>query len=151
MHGFISYSHRDATMVRTFKDHLKVGMQPLGVDLWIDEEIRPGDVWDDKIKDALDRANLFIFCISIHFLTSPYINKVELKHARAKHDRGDALVLPVIFKDCLYEAVDFIRNLQALPKGARPITQCRPYDKAYAATVRDIVHTVQERMGGHAS
>jgi TIR domain len=147
MQAFISYSHKDASMVQNFHKHLKASMKPIGVNLWIDEEIRPGDLWDNKIKDALVKAQIFIFCVSIDFLMSKYINQVEIVEARKKHNAGDALIIPVLMRPCAYDSADFIKDLQALPKGAKPVTSWRPYDTAYDASARSIAALVKDRMG----
>lgn len=146
MQGFVSYSHQDADMVLPFYEHLKVATKPCGVDFWIDEEIRAGDVWDQKIKTALTKTQVFVFCVSIGFINSRYIQQVELKDARAKHDRGEALIIPVLMKDCPFEAVEFLKELQVLPKGAKPITSKRPYAKGYAETARAIAKLLNERL-----
>jgi hypothetical protein len=146
LQGFVSYSHKDADMVLPFYGHLKVTTQPCGVHFWIDEEIRVGDLWDGKIREALAKAQVFIFCVSINFINSRYIQQVELKDARDKHNRGEAIIIPVLMKDCPFEAVEFLKELQILPKGAKPITSKRPYDKGYTETARAIAKLLQERM-----
>lgn len=57
MQGFISYSHLDTERVEKLRKQLHPVTRVLGIDLWIDERIRAGEVWDRKIKDALDRAS----------------------------------------------------------------------------------------------
>lgn len=146
MQGFVSYSHRDANLVLPFYEHLKAATKPCGIDFWIDEEIRAGDLWDGKIKAALAKTQVFIFCVSINFINSRYIQQIELKDAREKHDRGEALIIPVLMKDCPFEAVEFLKELQILPKGAKPITSKRPYDKGYTETARAIAALLMERM-----
>jgi hypothetical protein len=109
LNGFISYSPKDADLVLPFAAHLKVATAPLGVKFWIDEEIRAGDLWEHKIKAALATTQVFIFCVSIHFINSRYIQQVELKDAREKHDRCDAIIIPVLMRDCPFEAVEFLK------------------------------------------
>lgn len=146
MQGFVSYSHRDAEMVLSFVEHLEAATRTCGVNFWIDEQIRAGDLWDGKIKAALANTQVFIFCVSIGFINSRYIQQVELKDARDKHERGEAIVIPVLMKHCPFEAIEFLKELQILPKGAKPITSIRPYDKAFDETARAIAALLQERM-----
>jgi hypothetical protein len=84
MQGFISYSHRDADSVDRLRRQLYPITRALGVDLWIDGRIHAGDVWDRKIRDALDRATLFLFCISSDLIFSKCVDQVELRAAREK-------------------------------------------------------------------
>jgi hypothetical protein len=151
MQGFISYAHVDAAMVGGLRQHLNVVCAALGITLWIDEEIRPGDLWDGKIKRALSEAHIFIFCVSPGFLNSRYIAQVELVAAREKHDAGEALIIPILLKACPFEYVEFLKELQALPKGARPITGWKPYDNGYANAARGIGELLKERLATGAA
>jgi TIR domain len=133
-------------MVSGFRKHLNVVCESLGIKIWIDEEIRPGDLWDGKIKHALSEAQVFIFCVSPSFLNSRYIAQVEVVEARKKHDVGEALIIPILLKHCPFEYVEFLKELQALPKGARPITGWKPYDKGYQDAARGIGRLLEERL-----
>lgn len=55
-YAFVSYAHADADMV--FPD--LVALRQLGVNIWYDEGIDPGNEWPDEVAKALDRASLFI-------------------------------------------------------------------------------------------
>jgi hypothetical protein len=145
MQGFISYAHVDAKMVSDFRKHLNVISDTLKIKLWIDEEIRPGDIWDGTIKRALGRAQVFVFCVSPSFLNSRYIGTVELVEARKKHDRGEAIIIPVMLKECPYEYVAFLKELQAVPAGGKAITKWRPYDSGYVDAARRIGSLLKER------
>jgi hypothetical protein len=136
MQGFISYSHCDEDRVGKLRRQLDPVMNAFGVDLWIDERIRAGDVWDRKIKEALTRTRLFLFCISADLLFSKYIEQVELREAREKYDRGEALLVPVILRDCLWEWVKPFAELQAVPKGGRAIQLWSPQETGYADAAR---------------
>lgn len=148
MQGFISYSHCDTGRVERLQRQLYPVMRSLGVDLWIDERIRAGDVWDRKISEALDRARLFLFCISADLLFSKYIEQVELRKAREKYDRGEALLIPVILRDCTWEWVVPFAELQAVPKCGRAIQLWNPQDTGYADAARRIGVMLREHLAG---
>ena len=138
MQGFISYSHCDADQVDELRRQLHRVVRKLGIELWIDEQIRVGDKWDSKIKEALGTAELFLFCVSPDLLFSQYVEEVEVKAARAKRDCGKALMVPVILRDCLWEWVDVFAELQAVPKGGWAIQLWNPRDSGYADAARRI-------------
>lgn len=148
MRGFISYSHCDGDRVEKLRRQLFPITRALGIDLWIDEEIRAGDVWDRKIRQALSQARLFLFCISSDLLFSKYVDSVELKEARRKYDRGEALLVPVILRDCTWEWVTPFAELQAVPKGGRAIQLWSPQDKGYADAARRIGVMLKDHLAG---
>ena len=146
----MSYAHRDADRVDRLRRQLHPVTRALGVDLWIDEQIHPGHHWDHKIREALAGARLFIFCISADLLFSEYIEQVELKEARAKYDRGEALMVPVILRDCTWEWVEAFAELQAVPKRGRAIQLWTPQDSGYADAARRIGIMLQDYLAGAA-
>lgn len=148
MHGFISYSHRDAERVDRLRRQLYPVTNTLGVNLWIDEEIRAGDKWDLKIRQALANARLFIFCISPDLLFSQYVNQVELAEARDKCVRGEGLMVPVILRDCTWEWVEIFAELQAVPKHGRAIQLWSPQDSGYADAARRIGTMLKDHLAG---
>jgi hypothetical protein len=148
MHGFISYSHSDSDRVEQLRRHLHPVTRSLGVDVWIDEKIRAGDAWDQKIKEALEHATLFLFCISSDLLFSKYVEQVEIKVAREKYDRGAALMVPIILRDCTWEWVDVFSQLQAVPRHGRAIQLWSPQDSGYADAARRIGTMLREHLAG---
>ncbi len=57
---FISYSHKDSSVVYPAIEHL----HRLGYRIWYDEGIDPGNEWPDEVANALDRSSFFIVFIS---------------------------------------------------------------------------------------
>jgi hypothetical protein len=142
MAGFLSYAHEDKKMVRELQQQFPA----LPVSIWIDQEILAGDDWDQTIKDALNRATLFIFCISPAFVNSRYIQSIELPHARDKHNNGKALIVPVVLKPVMWDHISFLAKLQAVPEGADPIQLWRPQSEGYFDAARRI-RLMLERRG----
>ena len=151
MHGFISYAHCDAEQVDRLRRQLIPVTRKLGIDLWIDDQIQPGDLWDGKIKDALAAAELFIFCVSSDLLFSRYVDQIELRKAREKRNRGEALMVPVILRDCLWDWVDAFAELQAVPKHGRAIQLWSPQDAGYADAARRIGAMLKDYLAGTSS
>lgn len=55
-YAFVSYAHADAHLV--FPDLAE--LRRLGVNIWYDEGIDPGNEWPEEIAEALDRSSLFV-------------------------------------------------------------------------------------------
>jgi len=151
MQGFISYSHLDTERVDKLLRQLHPVARALGIDLWIDERILAGERWDGKIKEALVKAQLFLFCISADLLFSTYIEQIEVKEARAKCDRGEAIMVPVILRDCTWEWVPAFAELQAVPRRGRAIQLWNPQDSGYADAARRIGTMLRDYLAGNAT
>jgi len=57
---FVSYSHKDASLVYPELDRL----HGLGFRIWYDEGIDPGNEWPEEVAKALDRSSFFLVFIS---------------------------------------------------------------------------------------
>lgn len=79
-HGFVNYLLRQ----------VRARLQEMGVPdavLWQDRSsIEPGDVWSDKILDALNRAELFMAIVSRNYITSPWC-KQELSVMKSRIEK----------------------------------------------------------------
>lgn len=53
-----------------------------------------------------------------------------MKRALARHEAGEAVVLPILLRDCKWSRAPFAK-LQALPKDAKPVTSWTNRDEAW--------------------
>ena len=134
---FLSYSHQDEAM----KDQLNVFFAPLRrsgkIAVWHDRQILPGEEWDPAIKQELAEADLILLLVSPHFLASDYIWQNEISKAMERHERREAVVIPVILRPCDWQDMPFAK-VQGLPRNARPVTQYANADDAYLEIVQGI-------------
>jgi hypothetical protein len=118
---FISYSHKD----EEFKDELVqmvAGLQRRGViDAWQDRRIEPGAEWFQAIKQAINECDLALLLVSRHFIASPFINDEELPDLLKRRQQDGLTVIPIIVRDCLWTSEPLLKDLQALPKDAKPV------------------------------
>lgn len=91
---FISYSHKDAKWMEEMRPFLEP-LKRYGVEQWADTKIEIGDYWKDKIMESLNEAKAAILLLSIHFVNSDFITKIELPTLlKAAKDKG-TLIIPV--------------------------------------------------------
>ena len=139
---FISYSKKD----RDFVFKLKNDLNKNGVHTWIDvEQINPGTMWQDEIKNGINKTNTFIIVLSENYFTSNWVN-IELALAQNKK------IIPIRIDNALYtkiptairdrQWIDFYVNyevalnllLQAIPdsnKIKKPIKPSKILSKGY--------------------
>ena len=69
---FISYAHQDSVRVRDFA----LAYKAQGVDYFFDrDKLGAGDVFEEKIFEYIDSADLFILCWSANAANSEYVRK----------------------------------------------------------------------------
>lgn len=118
---FISYSHRDEKLRETLGLHL-ASLQRQGViKSWHDRKISAGTEWRQAIDENLNSAEIILLLISENFIASDYCYDLEMERAIARHDAGEARVIPIILKPVDWSGAPF-GKLQALPKNAKPVT-----------------------------
>jgi hypothetical protein len=117
---FLSYSHEDEALKKKLENHLSALKRAKVIETWNDRKIIAGTDWKDAIDTNLVHANVILLLISSDFLASEYCYAIEMLHALERHNRGQAIVIPVMLRD-----VDFagtpIAKLQMLPKDAQPV------------------------------
>lgn len=143
---FIIYSSTDREYRTALERQLKSLIDNGLVQLWSDKEILPGEAWDAAIKKKLLESELFLMLVSADFFNSDYIREEEFSLALDKLERGEAIAVPIIVRDCDWEAYEVIQRLQVLPPGGHPITRSKHWDtpdEAWATVAREIRRLVK--------
>jgi TIR domain len=142
---FIAYSHIDKDLKSRLLGHLKPLERQGLISTWHDQEIRPGDEWDEEIADELDDADIILLLISVDFINSEYCADVELDRALELHANGDARVIPVILRSCLWNKMPFAK-LQALPNDGHAINTWRDQDEAFVSVAESIRQIAEDML-----
>lgn len=148
---FFSYSHKDEALRDELAKHLESLKWSGEITDWHDRRILPGDEWDRDIKENLNTAQIILLLISSDFIASPYCRDIEIERAMERHQSGEAVVIPVILRYCLWSSTPFGR-LQALPKDAIPVTDTETWssrDKAFKDVVQGIrkaANQIQQKL-----
>lgn len=138
---FVSYSHLNRVWMQRlnpilagmqYDDRAKKLVGLAEVSTWHDNELRPGDQWDQEIRIALDNMNIFVPLVSAEFFASHYVMTVELPKAIERHGRGEIRVVPILLQDLnLREKCAFLNKHNPLPAWGKCWTQYRPYANAF--------------------
>ena len=118
---FFSYSHRDEKLRDELEKYLSQLKRQGLIKGWHDRQITASSEWAGEIDAHLDTADVILLLISADFLASDYCYDVEMTRAMQRHAEGKARVVPIILRECDWQASPFAK-LQALPKDAKPIT-----------------------------
>jgi hypothetical protein len=144
---FVSYSHVDELIKTELLKHLEP-LRKLGlIDTWHDRQIKAGEDWGKKIDSGIEDADVILLIVSIDFINSNYCYDIELERALARHADGEAVVIPIIARSCMWKIAPFAK-LQAVPKDAKPLALWANLDEALsavAASIRDTVETILNR------
>jgi len=119
---FISYAHSDEKHKEQMVKQLSVLRAENLIDDWNDRKLEPGCDWDKEIRQRIYSARIVLLLVSVDFLSSGYIQGVEMKIARDRHRSGAALIVPVILESCYWKRT-WLKDLLALPKDGRPVLE----------------------------
>ncbi len=134
---FISYAHADAQHLEELLTHLALLRRKKQIRAWTDREITAGDAWHGEIDAALDSAGLVLMLVSPDFVASDFCWDVELRHALERRAASATRVVPIIVRPADWQD-SALGQLQALPKGARPVTRWPDRDEAWLDVVRGL-------------
>jgi hypothetical protein len=75
-------------------------------------------------------AHIVLLLVSADFLASNYCYDIEVTRAMARHEAGEARVIPIILRPVDWQSAPF-GQLQALPKDGRPVRSWPDPDEAF--------------------
>ena len=142
---FFSYSRHDKNLRDDLDKHLSTLKRQKYIDAWHDRDILPGNTWDEEIKRELRAADIILFLISADFLATDYIMDIELPLALERREKGEATIIPIILRPCLWEETP-LADLLALPGKGIPITTWDSKDEALTEVVKGIKRVIDAKL-----
>ena len=139
---FCSYSHEDEKLRKQLETHLAAMRRSGLVDSWSDREIVPGTNWEAEINEELEAADIVLMLVSPAFIASDFCYSVELRRALERFKNGEALLIPVSLRPCDWKDTP-LAGLQALPAGAKPVTEWSNRDKALLDVTKGIRRAIE--------
>jgi O-acetyl-ADP-ribose deacetylase (regulator of RNase III) len=143
---FVSYSHADEGLRKELGKHLSVLERQGIIATWHDRMIGAGVEWEGAIDARLNDARVILLLISADFIGSRYCYDVEMKRALERHDKRQALVVPVILRAVSLRGTPFAK-LQALPRDAKPVVTWADRDSAFVDITDGLRNAIQDLVG----
>lgn len=118
---FISYSHKDETLVSNFISHIAPLKNNEIISEWYDRKIETGEEFQIDIDNNLENADIICLMISSNFLSSIACLK-EKDDALDLRNKKGIRVIPVILSPCAWSIHKELSNLLAIPTDGKSIT-----------------------------
>ncbi|MBL7794279.1 MAG: SUMF1/EgtB/PvdO family nonheme iron enzyme [Saprospiraceae bacterium] len=145
---FIIYARADAEYKNALRHHLTPLEDEGLLVVWDDAHLLPGEEWGKSIEDRLDESDLVLMLVSADSLKSPVIKKTELKKTLERKKQGVTQFIPVLVRDCLWEAVPAISGVQMLPldgqRTLQPVAAWLSPDAAWASALRELLKLIPD-------
>jgi hypothetical protein len=109
------YAHADRQVVEALRDHLGWLENDERIAVFDDSRLVAGEVWEERLKAELRKADIILLVITAKFIRSSYCTKVELKEALHRREADGTCVIPILAATCDWEPMP-VSTLQALPK-----------------------------------
>ncbi len=146
---FFSYSHVDEALRDQLEKQLSMLKRQGIIETWHDRRIGAGEEIDKVIDERIDNDDIILLLVSPDFFASDYCYDVEMTRALERHNKRDAIVIPVILRPCDWQRAPFGR-LNATPPDGKPVTKWADRDEAFLEVVR-AVRDAAARIAGEAS
>lgn len=144
---FYSYAHKDERFRDALAMHLALLKRQGLIKEWYDRQIDAGEEWRESIDEHLEAADIILLLVSANFIDSDYCFDKEMGRALERHDRGEAVVIPIIVRPVNWTGAPFGR-LQALPKNGKPVTIWDNRDLAWMNVAEGIGKVVTALASG---
>lgn len=131
LEAYVSYSHRDAKLVKQILSHLEPLERENLIKVWSDLNLVPGADWNEEILSRLARARVFLLMVSPNYLASTWCREVDMRQALERQANGEARAVPIILGPCEWMETPLGR-LQALPAQGRPVSEWKRRADAFA-------------------
>jgi hypothetical protein len=110
---FVSFARADKDVAHT----LAKSLRDRGLSTWLDDDLRPGEEWDSKLRSVLNKSRLCLVLISDKASAhSPWVSREWTLIQDTAWRRPDLSVCPVILGDA--DIPTFLRQWQVL-RGSR--------------------------------
>ncbi|MEM8527384.1 MAG: SUMF1/EgtB/PvdO family nonheme iron enzyme [Bacteroidota bacterium] len=143
---FIAYSRKDKPFLDELRTHLRILQRNNTIQqIWYDGEIIAGQKWDEVIEAELEKADILLMLLSADFINSDYAYGKEMRQALERHERGEAIVIPIIARACAWDMTP-LAELQAPIEGKAlgSATEAQRQDY-YTRIIRDIAKAADQR------
>ena len=106
--------------------------------MWSDQDIIPGSIWIERIKQAIASASVGVLLVTKDFIASDFINEHELGPLLRNAEDGGVKILWVLVRACSWAGTP-LKNYQAAFPPDRPLAQMKAErDQAWVTICKSI-------------
>jgi hypothetical protein len=134
---FFSYSHEDEGLRDQLEKQLSMLKRQGVIETWHDRRIGAGEKISQTIDDHINSDDIILLLVSADFIASDYCYDIEMQRAMERHEKGEAIVIPVILRACDWHHAPF-GKLKAVPLDGKPITQWPDIDDAFLQVAKAV-------------
>ncbi|NTZ39629.1 toll/interleukin-1 receptor domain-containing protein [Enterobacter sp. JMULE2] len=138
-----SYSHVDEALRNELEKHLSSLKRAGKITTWHDRRIVPGQTFEHQIDHYFSQADIILLLISSDFINSDYCYEIEMANALERHSRGEAVVIPVILRDCAWHDLPF-GGIMAATIDGKPVTRFACHDEGYVQVVHAVSRAIAD-------
>jgi internalin A len=140
---FYSYSHKDEALRDELETHLTLMKRQGLIASWNDRCILAGQEFAQEIDTHLQSADIILLLVSSDFIASNYCYEIEMKTALAKHQKNEAVMIPIIIRSVDWKSSLF-GTLNVLPTDGIAVKMWGDRDSAWTNVSEGIKKVVQE-------
>src|SRR5262249_27504005 len=104
---FCCYAREDQPLLLKLRTHLAFLEREGSLRIWHDMDISPGTEWEEVSNKHLNTAHIILLLVSPDFMASEYCYSKEMKQAMERHERGEACVIPILLRACIWQNTPF--------------------------------------------
>jgi hypothetical protein len=142
---YLCYAQKEKTLRVALEAHLQPLKQQGLITTWHDGEIRAGAEWQSELRLHLQTADIILLLISSNFLASDNLYREGMLEALGRHERGEAVVIPILMRPVDWEATS-ISKLRILPSNGRAVTEWSNRDAAFLDIAREVRAAVENML-----
>ena len=142
---FFSYSHADEGLRDELEKQLSMMKHQGLIETWHDRRIGAGEEFAAAIDERINKDEIILLLVSPDFLASRYCYEIEMQRAMERHERREAIVIPVILRPCDWHHAPF-GKLNATPRDGLPVTKWASRDEAFLEVAK-AVRAAVTRLG----
>lgn len=133
---FVVYAPEDELLKEKLVEHLSILRHQGLISVFDEGNINAGEDWQKRKTELLNNAHLILLLISSDLLASDNLYNEEVVKSLQRHNKGEACVVPVLLRDCVWKTSIFA-NLKPLPKNGYAVTDTQNWVNVDAA-MKDI-------------
>jgi hypothetical protein len=142
---FISYCHKDESLVSDFISHIKPLKDHGIITEWYDRKIETGNELQKDIDNNLGKADIICLMLSHNFLSSKACMAEKDTALKFRNEKG-VRVIPIILSPCSWTEYKDLSKLLAVPTDGKPVTSFPDQNEGWVDTVKWLKSTCSSML-----